>query len=66
LSFNNLTEAHVLDALGRQYQVELPQIRRAVGYLHEHFRNSHPLVHHEMLTDGKQYGVRTKRGDFEH
>src|SRR6266536_2058004 len=28
LSFNNLTEAHVLDALRRQYSVELPQIRR--------------------------------------
>ena len=28
LSFSNLTEAHVLDALRRQYQVELPEIRR--------------------------------------
>ena len=52
LSFNNLTEAHVLDALRRQYRVELPQIRRAVHYLREHFRTRHPLVHHEMLTDG--------------
>jgi helix-turn-helix protein len=42
LSFSNLTEAHVLDALRRQYQVELPQIRRAVKYLREHFRSSHP------------------------
>ena len=50
LSFSNLTEAHVLDALRRQYQVELPQIRRAVNYLREHFRTPHPLVHHEMLT----------------
>jgi uncharacterized protein (DUF433 family) len=57
LSFNNLTEAHVLDALRRQYQVELPQIRRAVSYLREHFRNPHPLVHHEMLTDGKHLFV---------
>lgn len=51
LSFNNLTEAHVLDALRRQYQVELPQIRRAVNYLREQFRTQHPLVHHQMLTD---------------
>jgi uncharacterized protein (DUF433 family) len=57
LSFNNLTEAHVLDALRRQYQVELPQIRRAVNYLGEHFRSAHPLVHHEMLTDGKHLFV---------
>jgi uncharacterized protein (DUF433 family) len=57
LSFSNLTEAHVLDALRRQYQVELPQVRRAVSYLREHFRSSHPLVHHEMLTDGKHLFV---------
>jgi uncharacterized protein (DUF433 family) len=57
LSFRNLTEAHVLDALGRQYQVELPQIRRAVNYLREQFRTPHPLVHHQMLTDGKHLFV---------
>lgn len=57
LSFNNLSEAHVLDALRRQYQVELPQIRRAVDYLRGHFRSRHPLVHHEMLTDGKHLFV---------
>ncbi len=57
LSFNNLTEAHVLDALRRQYSVELPQIRRAVNYLREQFRTHHPLVHHQMLTDGKHLFV---------
>ena len=57
LSFSNLTEAHVLDALRRQYQVDLPQIRRAVNYLREHFRSAHPLVHHEMLTDGNHLFV---------
>jgi uncharacterized protein (DUF433 family) len=57
LSFNNLTEAHVLDALRRQYGVELPQIRRALNYLQEQFRSRHPLVHHQMLTDGKHLFV---------
>jgi uncharacterized protein (DUF433 family) len=57
LSFTNLTEAHVLDALRRQYHVELPQVRRAVHYLREHFRTQHPLVHHQMLTDGKHLSV---------
>ncbi len=57
LSFNNLTEAHVLDALRRQYRVELPQIRRAIGYLREQFQTAHPLVHHQMLTDGKHLFV---------
>ncbi len=53
LSFTNLAEAHVLDALRRQYHVELPQIRRAVTYLRQQFKTSHPLVHHQMLTDGR-------------
>jgi uncharacterized protein (DUF433 family) len=53
LSFTNLTEAHILDALRRQYQVELAQIRRSLRYLREQFQTPHPLVHHEMLTDGK-------------
>src|SRR5262245_9851522 len=57
LSFSNLTEAHVLDALRRQYQVELPQIRRAINYLRERFQSCHPQVHHEMLTDGKDLFV---------
>lgn len=57
LSFSNLTEAHVLDALRRQYRVELPQIRRAVTYLRQQFRTRHPLVHHQMLTDGKHLFV---------
>jgi uncharacterized protein (DUF433 family) len=57
MSFNNLTEAHVLDALRRQYQVELPQIRRAVNYLREQFRTPHPLVHHQMMTDGQDLFV---------
>ena len=57
LSFSNLTEAHDLDALRRQYQVELPQIRRAVSCLCEHFRSPHPLVHHQTLTDGKHLFV---------
>jgi uncharacterized protein (DUF433 family) len=57
LSFSNLTEAHVLDALRRQYRVELPQIRRAVSYLREQFDTQHPLVHHQMLTDGKHLFV---------
>lgn len=57
LSFSNLAEAHVLDALRRQYRVELPQIRRAVAYLSEQFRTAHPLIHHQMLTDGRHLFV---------
>jgi len=53
LSFNNLTEAHVLDALRRQYQVELPQIRRAVSYLREQFRTPTPSCTIRCLADRK-------------
>ena len=35
----------------------MPQIRRAVNYLREHFRSAHPLVHHEKLTDGNHLFV---------
>src|ERR1700730_7944859 len=57
LSFTNLTEAYVLDALRRQYHVELPQVRRAVNYLREQFRTQPPLGHHQMLTDSKHLFV---------
>lgn len=61
LSFVNLTEAHLLEALRRQYGVALPQIRRAVEYLREKLDSPHPLVSHSMLTDGKNLFVEGAR-----
>lgn len=61
LSFVNLAEAHVLEALRRQYGVALPQIRRAVDYMKDKFDSPHPLVSHEMLTDGKSVFVEGAR-----
>ncbi|MBI3490998.1 MAG: DUF433 domain-containing protein [Acidobacteria bacterium] len=61
LSFVNLTEAHVLDALRRQYGVALPKIRRAVEYMKDKFDSPHPLVSHEMLTDGKSVFIEGAR-----
>jgi len=55
LSSSNLTEAHVLDALRRQYQVELPQIRRAVGYLRALPESSSPGPSRDA--DGRQARV---------
>lgn len=57
LSFTNLTEAYVLDVLRRQYRVELPHVRRAITYLREAFSVGHPLVHQQMLTDGRDLFV---------
>jgi uncharacterized protein (DUF433 family) len=53
LSFYNLAEAHVLNALRKQFHLSLPQIRRAVGYLRQAYGTRYPLVQHELLTDRK-------------
>ena len=52
LSFFNLVELHVLGALRRQHNVQMPRIRRAIDYLQEKLRTAHPLIAEEMATDG--------------
>lgn len=57
LSFVNLVEAHVLDALRRQYQVSLQKIRQALATLSKlpppPEPSRHPLAQHRFATDGK-------------
>jgi uncharacterized protein (DUF433 family) len=52
LSFVNLVEAHVLDAIRRNYQVPLSKIREALRYLRKHFSSKHPLAEQKFQTDG--------------
>lgn len=52
LSFTNIAELHVLDALRRIHRIRMPKIRRTVLYLGREFRTEHPLIHQEMWTDG--------------
>jgi uncharacterized protein (DUF433 family) len=52
LSFTNLAELHVLDALRRMHQIRMKKIRQTVLYLTREFKSDHPLVHQEMWTDG--------------
>jgi uncharacterized protein (DUF433 family) len=52
LSFVNLVEAHMLDAIRRHHQVPLSKIREAIGYLRKHFASSHPLAEQRFQTDG--------------
>jgi uncharacterized protein (DUF433 family) len=52
LSFTNLAELHVLDALRRVHQIQMRKIRQTVLYLTREFKADHPLVHQEMWTDG--------------
>lgn len=52
LSFVNLLELHVLDAIRRRHRVQLPRVRNAVDYLRERYGVAHPLVEQAMETDG--------------
>jgi uncharacterized protein (DUF433 family) len=52
LSFVNLVEAHVLDAIRRHHQVPLSKIRQAIDYLRRHFSSKHPLAEQRFETDG--------------
>jgi uncharacterized protein (DUF433 family) len=52
LSFVNLVEAHVLDAIRRHHQVPLSKIRQAIHYLRKQFSSKHPLAEQRFETDG--------------
>ena len=52
LSFMNLVEAHVLDAIRREHEVPLPKVRRALNYLKAQFASRHPLAGQVFETDG--------------
>jgi uncharacterized protein (DUF433 family) len=61
LSFMNVVEVHVLDAIRRQHQIRLAKIRQALRYLRRHFPSRHPLADRKFETDGldlfiQQYG----------
>jgi uncharacterized protein (DUF433 family) len=51
LSFTNLAELHVLDALRRFHQLKLNRIRQTISYIGREFETDHPLIHQEMWTD---------------
>lgn len=59
LSFVNLIEAHVLDALRREYGVRLPQVRKAIEFLGREFKSAHPLIEQKIETDGKDLFIRS-------
>jgi len=52
LSFMNLVEVHVLDAIRREYQISLDKVRTAVRFLERAFSSKHPLADREFETDG--------------
>src|SRR5260370_14087843 len=52
LSFLNLVEAHVLDAIRRDHEVALKQVRAALTFVAKHFPSRHPLADQDFQTDG--------------
>lgn len=52
LSFMNLVEIHVLDAIRRKHDIPLEKVRTAMNYLSKQFPSQHPLADQEFVTDG--------------
>lgn len=52
LSFVNLVEAHVLDAIRREHNIPLPKVRTALDYVKRLCDSRHPLADHKFQTDG--------------
>ena len=52
LSFVNVVEAHVLDALRRGHRIAMHKVREALNYLEAHFPSAHPLADQQFETDG--------------
>jgi uncharacterized protein (DUF433 family) len=52
LSFMNVIEAHVLDALRREHRIAMHKVREALTYVEERFPSKHPLADQKFETDG--------------
>ena len=52
LSFVNLVEVHVLDALRRAHGVRISHIRKSVDYVRNRLGSKHPLAEEKFATDG--------------
>jgi len=58
LSFVNLVEAHVLNAIRRTHGVALPKVRRAIQFVNRELGSEHPLAEKSFETDGIDLFVR--------
>ncbi|MGA8937541.1 MAG: DUF433 domain-containing protein [Acidobacteriaceae bacterium] len=58
LSFNNLTEAHILKAMRRKHKLPLQRIRKALKQLSELRQTAHPLLEESFETDGVSLCIR--------
>lgn len=51
ISFMNLVEAHVLNAIRKKHKLALPKVRRAVDYLSRGLNSKRPLTEEKLKTD---------------
>ncbi|MCG3134124.1 MAG: putative antitoxin VapB45 [Planctomycetes bacterium] len=58
LSFFNLVEAHVLDAIRHVYRIDVRAVRNAIDFLEKRFHSRHPLADRPFLTDGKDLFIK--------
>jgi uncharacterized protein (DUF433 family) len=58
LSFINLVEAHVLNAIRRYHRIALPKVRIALQYLKREIQVERPLAHQQFETDGVDLFIR--------
>ena len=54
MSFVNMLEMHVLDAIRQVHCLDMRVVRRALDYLRRELGVEHPLVDEQMETDGKR------------
>jgi len=59
LSFINLIEAHILDAIRYKHNIRLPTVRRAINYLKRESNSKHPLADYWFQTDGVSLFIET-------
>ena len=52
LSFINLVEIHVLDAIRRDHRISLHKVRIAIDFIEKELTSDHPLAYHKLETDG--------------
>ncbi len=63
LSFVNLVEAHVLNAIRHEHNIPLDKVRKSIEYLRVQFGSKHPLAEYKFETDGIDLFVQ-KYGDL--
>jgi uncharacterized protein (DUF433 family) len=51
ISFFNLIEAHVLDAIRRKHRIPMYKVRKALDYIQKQFPAKHPLAEQRFETD---------------